>query len=110
METSLPAFKKIIIKPATPGNLTWVKGSYESLYGRIESGWNINKGSLTLTATIPPNSTGIVYVPAKAGAEVTEGGRPAGQALGVKFLRWEDGAAVYEVSSGRYSFFVPRSN
>ena len=48
--------------------------------------------------------------PAKAGAEVTEGGRPAGQALGVKFLRWEDGAAVYEVSSGRYSFFVPRSN
>jgi len=110
MDTSLPAFKKIIIKPATPGDLAWVKASYESLYGRIESGWNINKGSFTLTATIPPNSTGIVYVPAKAGAEVTEGGRPAGQALGVKFLRWEDGAAVYEVSSGRYSFFVSRSN
>jgi alpha-L-rhamnosidase len=35
---------------------------------------------------------------------VTEGGRPAGQAAGVRFLRYADGAVVFEVGSGTYTF------
>ncbi len=35
---------------------------------------------------------------------MTEGGRPAAGAPGVKFLRMEPGAAVFEVGSGTYSF------
>jgi len=45
-----------------------------------------------------------VYVPAKDAAGVTESGKPAAQAKGVKFLRMENGAAVYEVGSGTYRF------
>jgi alpha-L-rhamnosidase len=37
-------------------------------------------------------------------AKVTEGGKPAAKATGVKFLRQGDGAAIYEVGSGKYSF------
>ena len=42
--------------------------------------------------------------PAKQAAAVTESGQPAASAKGVKFVRMEDGAAVYEVGSGTYSF------
>ena len=38
-----------------------------------------------------------------AGA-VTEGGRPATFAYGVRFLRMENGAAVFETGSGSYTF------
>jgi len=102
----VPAFKKVVIKPATPGDLTWVNASYNSIYGKIESHWTITNGKLTLNVAIPPNTTAVVYLPAKAGATVTESGKPADHALGVKYLRWENGAAVYDVASGRYSLSV----
>jgi len=35
---------------------------------------------------------------------VTESGKPAAKAEGVKFLRMENVAAVYEVGSGTYRF------
>jgi hypothetical protein len=104
IDPSVPAFKKVVIKPATPGDLSWVKASYNSIYGKIESHWTVANGKLTLSVTIPPNTTAVVYIPTQAGAKVTESGKPADLALGIKFLRWEDGAAVYEVASGRYSF------
>jgi hypothetical protein len=106
IDPSVPAFKKIVIKPATPGDLSWVKASYNSIYGKIESHWTIAKGKLTLNVTIPPNTTAVVYVPAKAGAQVNESGKLADHALGVKYLRSEEGAAVYEIASGWYSFTV----
>jgi hypothetical protein len=105
-DASAPAFKKIVIRPATPGDLAWVKASYKSIYGVIESHWTLTNGKFMLEVTIPPNTTATVYVPAQAGAQVTESGKPADHALGVKYLRWEDGAAVYEVASGTYSFSV----
>jgi alpha-L-rhamnosidase len=35
---------------------------------------------------------------------VTESGRPVAEAEGVKFLRMENNAAVYEIGSGTYQF------
>jgi alpha-L-rhamnosidase len=95
-----------VIKPATPGDLSWVKASYNSIYGKIESHWTVENGKLTLNVALPANTTAVVYVPAKTGAHVTEGGKPATRASGITYLRWEDGAAMYEVASGRYSFSV----
>ena len=57
-----------------------------------------------MEVTIPPNTTATVYVPAKDAASVTESGKPAVNAIGVKFLRMENSAAVYAVGSGVYRF------
>jgi alpha-L-rhamnosidase len=124
-DESGPGFKKIIIKPAVVGDLTWVKCSYDSIHGTIVSHWKLETGStfakasayattlpadktadknLKLDVTIPINTTATVYVPAKNEAGVTESGKPAAQAAGVKFLRMEGGAAVYSVGSGTYRF------
>ena len=97
-------FKKIVIKPVLVGDVTWVKAHYDSLYGRIVSHWKREGQKLTMDVTIPPNTTATVYVPAKVAAVVTESGKPAAEATGVKFLRMESNSAVYAVGSGVYQF------
>jgi alpha-L-rhamnosidase len=99
-----PGFKKILIKPSVVGDLTWVNCSYDSIHGRIVSNWKREGDKLTMEVTVPPNTTATVYVPAKDDAGVTESGKPAGTADGLKFLRMQDSAAVYAVGSGIYRF------
>ena len=98
------AFKKIIIRPTPIGDVTWAKASYESARGTISSEWKRSGGRLTMALTIPPNTTATVYVPTSESGSVTEGGKPASAANGVKFLRKENQCAVYEVGSGAYQF------
>jgi alpha-L-rhamnosidase len=104
-DESGPGFKKIVIKPAIVGDLTWVKCGYDSVHGKIVSNWKREGSKLTMDVTIPSNTTATVYVPAKDEAGVTEGNMPASKANGVKFLRMENDAAVYEVGSGCYQFY-----
>jgi alpha-L-rhamnosidase len=99
-----PAYEHFTLRPFAGGGLTWARGHYDSIRGRIESSWNVAAGHLQYDVTIPTNTTATVYVPAKDAASVTEGGKPASAAEGVQFLRMEDGAAVFLVQSGKYSF------
>ena len=50
----------------------------------------------------PPPLT--VHLPAADAATVTEGGRPIGEATGVKFVKMDKGAAICEVVSGTFGF------
>jgi alpha-L-rhamnosidase len=103
-DRTAPGFKKVIIKPAIVGDLTWVKAHFDSPYGRIVSHWRRDAHKLTMDVTIPVNTSATVFVPSKDGAGVTESGKPAAQAQGVKFLRRENGAAILAVGSGTYRF------
>jgi alpha-L-rhamnosidase len=107
IDTDGPGFKRITIHPEIvrpEAGFKWVKASYDSIRGRISSAWKLEGGRFELNVTIPGNSTATLYVPARAAADVTERGKPATQARGVKFLRQEDKAAVFEIGSGEYSF------
>jgi len=103
-DKSEPGFKKIIIKPAVVGDLTWVKCYHDSFYGRIVSNWKRESRRLMMEVTIPANTSAMVYVPASDADSVSESGKPAAIAVGVKFIRMESGAAVYAVGSGTYRF------
>jgi alpha-L-rhamnosidase len=99
-----PGFKKITIKPAIVGDLTWVKSHYDSIQGKIVSNWNRAGADLTMDVTIPPNTTATVYVPALDAAGVLESGIPLDKVQGVKFIRMENNASVVAVGSGTYRF------
>ncbi len=104
IDTDGPGFKKLMIRP-TPGNgITWVKASYESIHGRIATSWKLEGGTFSLDVTIPPNTTATVCIPAKDAATVQESGKPAATAAGLKFLRMDHGAAMFEAGSGSYAF------
>jgi len=103
-DESAPGFKKIIIKPAVVGDLAWVKARHDSPYGRIACDWRRDADRLTLDITIPANTTATAYIPAQDLAGVTESGKPAAQAAGVKYLRAEGGRALLLLESGSYHF------
>lgn len=104
IQPASPGYKTIRIQPVIREGLTWAKTRYDSIHGMIATDWTVNSGKLELEVRIPANTAATVHVPAKDAASVTESGKPASAAEGVKFLRLENGAALYEVGSGTYRF------
>jgi len=108
IDTDGPGFRKLMIRP-TPGNgITWVKASYDSVSGQIATSWKTAGDNFSLDATIPPNTTATICIPTKDEASVTESGKPAATATGLKFLRMDQGAAIYRAVSGTYAFTSKR--
>jgi alpha-L-rhamnosidase len=99
-----PGYKHFTIRPRPCGDLRWVKARYDSIRGPIVSNWTLEGHVFCLDVTIPANTTATVFVPAQNTEAVTESGSPTNAASGVRFLRMEDGAAVFSVESGKYCF------
>ena len=93
------------MRPQPGGDFSYVAADLKGPYGAIRSAWKQNNG-FEWNITVPANSSALVAVPTAQGAEVREGDGPADQAEGVRFLHYENGAAVYEVGAGSYHFTV----
>ena len=96
-----PGFKHTIIQPHVLGDLKWVRAEHISMYGRIRSYWSKGENGLTLEVEVPVNSTATVYVPAEDAEKID-----TSNAVGSKYMRMENGYAVYEAGSGVYRFQV----
>jgi alpha-L-rhamnosidase len=104
-DTTEAGFKKIIMKPSFNVDLSFVNASYQSPYGTIKSYWKKENGQLNWNISVPGNTTAVVYIPAKEN-EVKEAMNPASSSEGIRFLKMDNGNAVFEVGSGDYSFNV----
>ena len=96
--------ERITIRPRLVHGLSWVRTSYESRMGRIESDWQQSAGSATITVTIPRGAQASVYVPMAASAAVTEGTVAAQNSPGVTLVRREAGDAIFRVNAGTFQF------
>ncbi|WP_128543225.1 family 78 glycoside hydrolase catalytic domain [Larkinella soli] len=101
----IAGFKEFILKP-TPDpdrKITFAKGYYDSIYGRIRSEWQRTGNGWTYQATVPPNTHATLYLPAGSPAKVKEGGRAVATWKG---LRQENGRVVLPLTSGTYLFEI----
>ncbi len=107
-----PGFKHILLRPEydPTGQMTYARGYYDSMYGRIASGWKVTAKTLTYTTSIPANTTATLYLPVVSEQGVNEGGKAITSAKGVRFVKYEDGKAIYELGSGIYTFTGPLPN
>jgi alpha-L-rhamnosidase len=103
-----PGFKHFLLQPNPDpdGVMTWAKGYYDSMYGRIESSWKIKNGGFIYEFTVPANTSATLYLHAKTIDDVLENGKPLEQADGVKISGWQDGKIILELNSGKYTFTV----
>lgn len=62
-------------EPDPTGKLTSAHGYYDSVYGRIESGWTRKEGGTEYRFTIPANTSATLLLPASSAKRITEGGR-----------------------------------
>ncbi len=95
-----PGFKEIVVHPHLDARMTSARAEYESIYGKIVSDWKgTPAGPFSLSVTIPANTSAKVFLPAIAGAHLTEGHNPVE-------TQPENGSYVVKVGSGSYTFEV----
>ncbi|MEZ6062297.1 MAG: family 78 glycoside hydrolase catalytic domain [Planctomycetaceae bacterium] len=102
-----PGFRHIILKPRPVGDLTWVRASHESTYGRIESDWNRADGQFHWKVVVPPNTSATARVPTTSPDRVRESGRAIGESSGIPVLETSSDAVVVKLGSGTYNFTAP---
>jgi alpha-L-rhamnosidase len=109
------AYRSLVIQPKLVGDLTYVKGSYETPQGLVRSEWSRSGNHFTLTVLIPTNTTAEVWVPlrtpagvgsaeAKSANQALRGGHVVRQPGRTDFVRVDGDYAVYRVPSGSFTF------
>jgi len=101
-----PGFSEFILQPEPDptGEMKWAEGYYDSMYGRISSSWKLGDGTLIYKAIVPPNTSAILYLPASSLKDIKESGKKVKASKIFRFLKYENGKAVYELGSGIYEF------
>jgi alpha-L-rhamnosidase len=98
-----PGYHSFILEPRPGGTIRYARGSYDTVYGRIESSWHWLEGDdgVEYEFVIPANTSARLQLPASEGVycEVLEGGEFA-EVLG------EEGSGGYLLPSGHYVFRV----
>lgn len=100
------AFKKIVIHPEPVGDVTEAETKYESPYGTITTKWSKQAKNFNLSIEIPTNTTAVVYLPTSNISQISEGGKTVTNRKEIKFVRYENGRALFSVGSGQYQFQV----
>ena len=96
-------YKRFVLRPTVIPGLDSAAGEFHSPYGGIRSAWSSSDGAFRWNVRVPPNTTAVIYVPAASPERVTEEGKAASAAAGMRFLRMEKGRAVFEAGSGTYN-------
>lgn len=105
-DENTPAFKHFILKPEPDvnGTMTYAKGYYDSMYGRIKSSWSISGNEVNYSFSIPANTSATLYLPSTSLKQVKESGKSCKKSKGVKYIDAKDGYVILELQSGNYEF------
>lgn len=71
-----PGFKHFFIQPEIVGDMTFVKATYQSIYGNIASAWEKKDGKLILKVEIPANTSATIKLPIANNSEIKVNGKP----------------------------------
>lgn len=69
-----PGYQHFILQPTVGGDFTEAKGSYDSVYGTIKSGWTAADGVMTsYDVTVPANTSATLYLPVSGDVTACDG-------------------------------------
>lgn len=106
-DENAPAFSHIILNPTAGGNITFVKGAYESVRGMIKSSWEaVDNIIVKYECTVPGNTSATLYLRAESLTAVTESGVPLEEAEGINVVSFDNGLLTLELGSGVYNFEI----
>lgn len=109
-DENAPGFKHFILRPQPDfeGEMSAAKGHYDSMYGRIESSWELkqegNQSYCDYHFSIPGNTTATLYIQAEGVEKITESGTSIHKAKGVELQEEKKGIVLLKLYSGKYHF------
>jgi alpha-L-rhamnosidase len=98
-----PGYRHFILKPLPGGTLTWAKGSFNSISGKIEASWKKEAGKFEYSFTVPPNTTATVYIPAKSAENIEFIENENQKNIEFNHVDFKNGYVIYEVKAGNYT-------
>lgn len=103
-----PGFSHFMLKPMPDpsGEMTWTRGHYDSMYGRIRSEWKIEGKGVRYQFSIPANTKATPYLLAQKLSKVREGELKVKKSQGIGVIKDGDGWVVLKLEPGEYVFFV----
>ncbi len=110
IDLAKPSFKKIEMAPEIGHGVTWAKGHYDSIHGRIVSDWKIEGEKLRWKVTIPANTEATLSVPAAMIEKLMIDGK--GTSLDEFEIQPgdEEGRLILQVKSGSYELVASGLN
>lgn len=103
-----PGFKHFVLMP-TPDpdkQMTFAKGHYDSMYGRIESKWKWDDDGWSYMTTIPANTSATLYLEADSVRNIMANDKKIKKADGVQLISDDGNKVILELSSGNYNFKI----
>ena len=104
-------YDTISVKPQIPGDLTYAKGSVETVHGTVKVDWSVDAdGNLAMKVTVPANTKADMYVPVRGDAQnvtITEGEDvwyANGEAKVDTYKATTDTHVQFRLGSGEYVF------
>jgi alpha-L-rhamnosidase len=107
-----PGFKHFILQPEPDHTkqMTYAKGYYESMYGKIESNWERKGDNYYYYFVVPANTTATLYLNAPSANAIIEKSKPLKKANEVRYLGQRNKKFVFKLQSGQYDIEVRANN
>lgn len=105
-----PGYKKIMIEPHPIRKIEWMRGTYTSIYGDINVGWNFSEKLLKINIEIPVNTTAQAKLPIHASEIVKEGNKEVENGESIKIIEKTTKNIIMELGSGAYEFQIILQN
>ncbi len=99
-------YKEIRIAPMPGGPLTSAEASYDSPYGKVSSSWKVKNGLFELKATVPPNTTAKIVIPANSEDSLLLNGQAFIDTKNVKMLMKDENSIEFIAFPGTYTFVL----
>src|SRR5690606_13062900 len=83
--------------------------TYEALYGRIVSAWNLTHEEVTVEVEVPVNTTATILLPTASIEDVKENGIKLLLSEGISDVTQTDEGVLFVAGSGIYQFVYPNA-
>lgn len=103
-----PGFKHFILQPEPDptGQMTFAKGYYDSMYGRIKSEWKMIGNNCCFKFTVPANTTATLLLNASSLNDITENNKTLKSSKEVRYQGLKNGKHTFILPSGSYDIVV----
>ncbi len=101
-----PGYKHFILNPRIDetGNIGYVQGNIQTMYGKIESKWYNSGSSVKYNFVVPANTTASLILEKKKGENITRRGKKLENSNGIEKIVERENEVIIEISSGEYQF------
>lgn len=109
LNPEFPAYKRFTLNPHVGGGLTYARGEFESMHGKIVSDWKVEDNNFIYTVTIPANTSADVILPTDNENDITVNNKKISQIKNIKYYKENNSIKLY-LMSGNYIFRIQNFN